>query len=120
MLNNQPRNAIKVYDNLQKYIGPYEMLFQQKKQIYLEIGDRLGAIKEVESWVESEPSNLEAINELSQLYILSGKQTKAIFAEKSLEIKNDNASAFIMLSDLYRNKQDVEKSFYYTKKAFDP
>ena len=34
LLNNQPRNAIKVYDNLQKYIGPYEMLFQQKKQIY--------------------------------------------------------------------------------------
>ncbi len=119
LLNNQPRNAIKVYDNLQKYIGPYEMLFQQKKQIYLEMGDRLGAIEEVESWVDSEPSNLQAINELSKLYILSGKQTKAILAlEKSLEIKNDNASAFIMLSDLYRNKQDFEKSFYYTKKAF--
>ena len=50
--------------------------FQQKKQIYLEIGDKL-AIEEVENWVDSEPSNLEAINELSQLYIYP-KQTKAI------------------------------------------
>ena len=44
LLNNQARNAIKVYDDLEKYIGPYDMLFQQKKRIYSEIGDKAGAI----------------------------------------------------------------------------
>ena len=119
LLNNQPRNAIKVYDDLEKYIGPYDMLFQQKKRIYNEMGDKAGAIREVEKWVEAEPQNLDALNELSELYLLSGKQTKAIQTlEKSLQLKADNASAFIMLSDLYRNNKELDKSFDYTKKAF--
>ena len=119
LLNNQPRNAIKVYDDLEKYIGPYGMLFQQKKRIYNEMGDKAGAIREVEKWVEAEPQNLDALNELSELYLLSGKQTKAIQTlEKSLQLKADNASAFIMLSDLYRNNKELDKSFDYTKKAF--
>ena len=119
LLNNQARKAIKVYDELEKHIGPLGLLFQQKKQIYIEIGDKLGAIKEVEKWVESEPRNLEALNELSELYLLSGKQAKAIQTlEKSLELKSDNASAFIMLSDLYRNNKEPDMSFDYTKKAF--
>ncbi|MGB2278705.1 MAG: tetratricopeptide repeat protein [Flavobacteriales bacterium] len=119
LLNNQARNAIKVYDDLEKYIGPYDMLFQQKKRIYSEIGDKAGAIREVEKWVVAEPKNLEALNELSELYLLSGKQAKAIQTlEKSLELKSDNAMAFIMLSDLYRNNKELDKSFDYTKKAF--
>ena len=119
LMNNQARNAIKVYDDLEKYIGPYDMLFQQKKRIYSEIGDKTAATREVEKWVEAEPQNLNALNELSEMYLLSGKQTKAIQTlEKSLELKADNASAFIMLSDLYRNKKDLDKSFDYTKKAF--
>ena len=95
------------------------MLFQQKKRIYNEIGDKSAAIREVEKWVEAEPQNLDALNELAELYLLSGKQTKAIQTiEKSLSLKADNASAFIMLSDLYRNKKELDKSFDYTKKAF--
>ena len=119
LLNNQARNAIKVYDDLEKYIGPYDMLFQQKKRIYNEIGDKAAAIRELEKWVEAEPQNLDALNELAELYLLSGKQTKAIQTiEQSLGLKADNASAFIMLSDLYRNKNELDKSFDYTKKAF--
>ncbi len=119
LLYNQPRNAINVYNDLEKHIGPYGMLFQQKKRIYSEIGDKAGAIRELEKWVKTEPRNLEALNELSELYLLSGKQAKAIQTlEKSLELKSDNASAFIMLSDLYRNNKEFDKSFDYTKKAF--
>jgi len=119
LLNNQPRNAIKVYDELEKYIGPFGILYQQKKQIYTDMGDKIGAIRELEKWVEAEPRNLEALNDLSEFYLLSGKQTKAIQTlEKSLELKSNNASAFIMLSDLYRNNKEFDKSFDYTKKAF--
>ncbi len=119
LLYNQPRNAINVYNDLEKHIGPYGMLFQQKKRIYSEIGDKAGAIRELEKWVKTEPRNLEALNELSELYLLSGKQAKAIQTlEKSLELKSDNASAFIMLSDLYRNNKEFDRSFDYTKKAF--
>ena len=72
-----------------------------------------------EKWVEAEPYNLNAHNELAQMYLLYGKQTQAIDAlKKSLEIKAENPSAFILLSDLYRNNNDNEKSFEYTQKAF--
>ena len=119
LLNNQARNAIKVYDELEKHIGSFGVLFQQKKQIYIDIGDKTGAIRELEKWAEAEPRNIEALNELSEFYLLSGKQTKAIQTlEKSLKLKSDNASAFIMLSDLYRNNKEFDKSFDYTKKAF--
>ena len=119
LLNNQAKNAIKVYDDLEKYIGPYSMLFQQKKRIYNEIGEKANAIKEIEKWVEAEPQNPEALNELAQLYLLAGKQDKTIVTlERLLDIQSDNASAFIMLSDLYRNNKDPQKAFEYTKKAF--
>ena len=119
LLNNQARNAIKVYDNLEKYIGPYDMLYQQKKRIYSEIGDKAAAIREIEKWVEFEPQNLDALNELAEMYLLSGKQNKTIeVLEKSLQLKSDNARAFIILSDLYRNNNEIEKAFEYTQKAF--
>ena len=41
LLNNQRRNAIRVYDNLEKIVGPNEFLFQQKKRIYKDLGDSL-------------------------------------------------------------------------------
>ena len=54
LLNNQARNAIKVYDELEKHIGSFGVLFQQKKQIYIDIGDKIGAIRELEKWAEAE------------------------------------------------------------------
>ena len=119
LMNNQGRNAIKVYDDLEKYIGPYSMLYQQKKRIYTEIGDKSAAISEIEKWVKAEPGNIEALNELAELYLLSGKQEKAISTlEKVLEVNKNDARAFIILSELYRNNKEVDKSFEYTKKAF--
>lgn len=119
LLNNQGRSAIKVYDKLETIVGPYEMLFQQKKRIYIEQGDKSAAIREVEKWVDAEPQNIDALNELAQMYLLFGKQNQAIkILESSLEFKPDNAGAFIILSDLYRNKKDLEKSFEFTQKSF--
>jgi len=119
LMNNQARNAVKVYDDLEKYIGPYSMLYQQKKRIFLEIGDKASAIAEVEKWVESEPRNIDALNELAELYLLSGKQDKTISTlEKVLEINPNDSRSFIILADLYRNNNQAEKSFEYTKKAF--
>ena len=119
LMNKQARNAIKVYDDLEKYIGPYSMLYQQKKRIYTEIGDKSAAIKKKKKWVKAEPENIEALNELAELYLLSGKQDKAISTlEKVLEVNKNDARAFIILSELYRNNKEVDKSFEYTKKAF--
>ena len=48
-----------------------------------------------------------------------GKQEKTIETlEKVLEIEPTNPNAFIILSDLYRNKNNTEKAFAYTLKAF--
>jgi len=119
LMMNQGKNAIKVYDDLEKYIGPYSMLYQQKKRIYMEIGDKPSAIAEIEKWVESEPRNIDALNELAELYLLSGKQEKAISSlEKVLKVNPNDSRAFIILSDLYRNNNQADKSFEYTKKAF--
>ncbi|MGC6471046.1 MAG: tetratricopeptide repeat protein [Flavobacteriales bacterium] len=119
LMNRQARNAIRVYNDLQSIIGPQELLFQQKKRIYSEIGDKLGALNEIKQWVESDPQNLNALNELAELYLLSGKQNLTIKTlEKVLETDHDNASALIMLSELYRNQKNDLKAFEYTKKAF--
>ena len=54
-----------MYDDLEKYM---DMIFLfNKKRIYSEIGDKAGAIREVEKWVVAEPRDLEALNELSEL-----------------------------------------------------
>ena len=119
LMNKQGRNAIKVYNDLEKHIGPYSMLYQQKKRIYSEIGDKSSAISEIEKWVKFEPGNIEALNELAELYLLSGKQEKAISTlEKVLEINESDSRAVIILSELYRNNEELDKSFEYTKKAF--
>ena len=58
---------------LKKTSDTYDMLFQQKKRIYSEIGDKTGAIREVEKWVVAKPRNLEALNELSEAHCLANK-----------------------------------------------
>ena len=119
LLDNQLRNAIEVYNDMEQYIGFDEMLIMQKHRIYLELKDKIGAKTELEKWIVSEPKNPKPYSLLAEIYLLEGNQKKAIEAlERILEIAPNNGKAHLTLSDLYRNNGETKKAFNSLKIAF--
>ena len=119
LLDNQLRNAIGVYNDMEKYIGVNETLIMQKHRIYLELKDKRGAKIELEKWILSEPKNPKPYGLIAEMYLLEGNQKKAIETlERILEIAPKNGKANLTLSDLYRNNGEKVKAFEALKIAF--
>ena len=119
LLDNQLRNAIEVYNDMEQYIGVDEMLIMQKHRIYLELKDKKGAKIELEKWILSEPKNPKPYGLIAEIFLLEGNHEKAIETlERILEIDPNNGKAHLTLSDLYRNNGEKIKAFNSLKIAF--
>jgi len=116
---NDFRKAIGVYDDLEKYKGVDKMLCMQKHKLYREINDMKGAIKELESILNSFPEDIEAMEILSELYLLNDEKESAFFLFKKIAIiAPNNGRVHLTLADYYRENGNNESSFEELKLAF--
>ncbi|MGB0176050.1 MAG: tetratricopeptide repeat protein [Owenweeksia sp.] len=114
----KPEKAIDELNELEKIIGINEVITDQKKQIYLEMGDLKGAAEEVERLIEAFPREMDYYGTLGQMYQINGYEEKAFeIYQKMLEMAPNDPRPHLDLAEYYRQTGDTKKSIFHLKKA---
>ena len=117
--DNDFLKAIAVYDDLEENKGIDKMISMQKHKLYMELQKKKSAIKELLNLIASFPNDIEALEILSELYLLNDEKEKAFDIFKQLAIiAPANGRIHLTLADYYRDKGDNIKSFEELKLAF--
>ena len=111
--------AIDVYDDLEKIKGIDKMVSMQKHKLYMQLEKKKYAIKELKNLLEKFPNEVEALEILSEVYLLNDEKEKAFDIFKQLAIiAPENGRIHLTLADYYREQGDNMKSFEELKLAF--
>lgn len=98
--SNEPQKALKVYENLEKRIGVNEELTRRKHTLFLGLGDKKKAEKEILRLIEVYPYELEYRHFLAGFYGSNGQKDKAKQVYEYILTQNPNDSeALIALAD---------------------
>jgi tetratricopeptide (TPR) repeat protein len=117
--NNDYKNAVKAYDNLEQKLGVNEDISVQKEKIYIMMGKPEKAIEEIQKLSNAFPDEPRYLEMLAELYMTSGMYDEALQTyNKVLEIDPGNPYINISLSDYYRKNGDRDKSLEYLKAGF--
>jgi tetratricopeptide (TPR) repeat protein len=117
--NNDYKNAIKAYENLEQKLGVNEDISIQKEKIYIMMGKPEKAIEEVKKLSAAFPDESRYLEMLAELYMTSGMYDEALQVyNQVLVVDPGNPYINISLSDYYRKKGDKEKSLEYLKAGF--
>ena len=117
--DNDFLKAIEVYDNLELIKGIDKMISMQKHKLYMQLEKRSYAVKELKNLVEKFPNDIEALEILSEAYLLNDDKEKAFDIFKKLAIiAPENGRIHLTLADYYRDQGDNTKSFEELKLAF--
>jgi len=117
--DNDFLKAIEVYDDLEKIIGIDKMVSMQKHKLYMQLERKKYAIKELQNLLEKFPNEVEALEILSEVYLLNDEKEKAFDIFKQLAIiAPENGRIHLTLADYYREKGNKIKSFEALKLAF--
>jgi tetratricopeptide (TPR) repeat protein len=112
-------SAIKIFNEIESRVGVNEEISLQKQMLYTEMGKNKEAIAEVEKLVELNPSELQYLGILAELYDKNGEREKAAkIYEQMLAIDEESGMIHLSLSEFYRNSGDLDRSFVELKKAF--
>ena len=111
--------AIAVYDDLEKNKGADKMILMQKHKLYMELQKKKNAINELLKLTDTYPNDIEALEILSEVYLLNDEKEKAFEIFKKLAIIDpDNGRIHLTLADYYRENGDNNQSFEELKLAF--
>lgn len=114
----EPEKAIEELNTLEELIGVNEVITDQKKQIYLEMGDLKGAAREIEKLIETFPREMDYYGTLGQMYQINGFEDKAFeIYQQMLEIAPNDPRPHLDLAEYYRQTDDMDKSIFHLKKA---
>ena len=117
--SNNFKEAIRIYDDLESYKGIDKTLSMQKHKLYRELNDIKGAINEMSAILTAFPNDIEAMEILSELYLLNDEKNKAFELFKRLAIlAPNNGRIHLTLADYYRENGDNKKSYNELKLAF--
>ena len=117
--DNDFMKAIEVYDDLEKIKGVDKMVSVQKHKLYMQLEKKKYAIKELKNLLEKFPNDVEALEMLSEVYLLNDEKEKAFDIFKQLAIiAPENGRIHLTLADYYREQGDNMKSFEELKLAF--
>lgn len=117
--DNSFLKAIEVYDQLEEKKGVDKMFSMQKHKLYMELKRKQNAIKELLKLIEKFPNDIEALEILSEAYLLNDEKDKAFEIFKKLSvIAPNNGRVHLTLADYYREQGDNIKSFEELKLAF--
>ena len=116
---NDFEKAIAVYDELEKHKGVDKVISMQKHKLYREINNMKGAIKELQSILNAFPDDIEAMEILSELYLLNDEKEKAFELFKKIAVlAPENGRIHLTLADYYRENGENETSYNELKLAF--
>ena len=111
--------AIAAYDDLEKNKGVDKMISMQKHKLYMELQKKQKAINELLKLIDTYPNDVEALEILSEVYLLNDEKEKAFEIFKKLAIIDpDNGRIHLTLADYYRENGDNNQSFEELKLAF--
>jgi len=117
--DNDFLKAIEVYDDLEQINGIDKMVSMQKHKLYMQLEKKKYAIKELKNLLEKFPNEVEALEILSEVYLLNDEKEKAFDIFKQLAIiAPENGRIHLTLADYYREQGDNMKSFEELKLAF--
>ena len=116
---NKIKKAIAVYDKLQGKIGVDKLLSMQKHSLYRQLKDIGSALSELELLIKEFPEDIEAMEILSELYLLNNEQEKAFELFKKISLLDpQNGRIHLTLADYYRQTGDNDMSYRHLKLAF--
>ena len=117
--DNDFLKAIEVYDNLEQINGIDKMVSMHKHKLYMQLEKKKYAIKELKNLLEKFPNEVEALEILSEVYLLNDEKEKAFDIFKQIAIiAPENGRIHLTLADYYREQGDNIKSFEELKLAF--
>jgi len=120
LMNDDGNNAIKTYQDIEELLGVTEEISMQKQRIFL-IQDKTDkAAQEMEKLIKEFPDQeTRYLSMLAEMYMKAEKSDEAIkIYEKILFKEPDNPYIHITLSDYYRQKGDIIRSFNELKLGF--
>tara|TARA_B100000927_G_scaffold291728_1_gene296268 strand:+ start:21285 stop:23015 length:1731 start_codon:yes stop_codon:yes gene_type:complete len=113
------KKAIQVYNQIQEKTGVDKLLSMQKHSLYIQLKDFDGALNELELLIKTFPEDIEAMEMLSELYLLNNEQDKAFELFKRISLLDPNNGRIqLTLADYYRQSGDNEASYKCLKLAF--
>tara|TARA_B100001758_G_C18407304_1_gene612980 strand:+ start:1463 stop:3202 length:1740 start_codon:yes stop_codon:yes gene_type:complete len=117
--NNNLQKAINVYDDLEKHKGIDKIISMQKHKLYLQLNKKNEAIKEILALLNVSPEDIEALQILSELYLLNNEKEKAFDIFKKIAVLYpENGRIHLTLAEYYREEGDTKKSYEELKSAF--
>ncbi|MGB0977778.1 MAG: tetratricopeptide repeat protein [Croceimicrobium sp.] len=110
--------ALNQLEKLEALIGVQEQISNQKKSIYLEIGDLDGAVLELKKLIQKYPKNLDYRGSLGQVYQANGKVEEAFQVyQEMLLIDSLDPRPHLDLANYYQEKGDLHQSLFHLKQA---
>ena len=118
--DNDLIKSINVYNDLEKYKGIDRIISMQKHKLYRELNNLNGAISELVNLLKEFSDDIEAMEILTELYLLNDEKEKAFELFKKIAVlAPENGRIHLTLADYYRQSGDINKSYKELKLAFE-
>ncbi|AFK02783.1 Tetratricopeptide TPR_1 repeat-containing protein [Emticicia oligotrophica DSM 17448] len=119
ILQEKFSDAIEIYNKIERTIGVSEEITRQKQLIYLKQNKLEKAIEEGDRLIASEPSEPEYVVQQAQILISNERYEQAItMLRNSLKKNPDFAEAHVLLAEIYRKQNELEKCNEELQEAF--
>ncbi len=113
-------DALNTYERVEKQFGPLEQVSINRQQIYMRQKNVSKALAEGEKLIATNPTEIRYFLAQAELYNASQKPDQAIQTlQRALHLEPENPFAHLMLSDLNRQKGNLQESERQVKKAFE-
>jgi tetratricopeptide (TPR) repeat protein len=110
ILQEKFSDAVDIYNKIERTIGVSEEITRQKQLIYLKQNKIEKAIEEGDRLIASEPTEPEYVVQQAQILISNERYDQAVTMLKSSLKKNLNfAEAHVLLAEIYRKQNELEK-----------
>jgi tetratricopeptide (TPR) repeat protein len=112
--NDEPRRAIAQFDTLEEIVGINELISDQKKNIYLDLGELENAALEIEKLIEAFPRNMNYYGSLAQLYRANGFDEEAYDIYRDMiKIDPEDPRVHLELAQYYRDYNQFDSSLHH-------
>jgi len=110
ILQEKFSDAVDIYNKIERTIGVSEEITRQKQLIYLKQNKIEKALEEGDRLIASEPTEPEYVVQQAQILISNERYDQAVTMLKSSLKKNLNfAEAHVLLAEIYRKQNELEK-----------
>ena len=118
-LLDKPREAMAIYNTIEKTTGLTDDLLAAKQRIYLKTGEVVKAAKDLENLIAAQPDHIKYYLLLGQLYDANDMPDKAIeVLQKALMVESFNYDIRLLLANVYQATKKEELAFSQIKIAF--